>query len=86
MLRRSHRHTTRAAVALDPWKPVHPAAVPSRLSVQGQPSSRPLGAWADLFVLTLGVRGLALLLGPLICPLPLLPHLVLAGYAVQVGA
>jgi hypothetical protein len=31
-------------------------------------------------------RGLALLLGPLVCPLPLLPHLALAAFAVEVGA
>lgn len=53
--------------------------------LQGQPSPRLLGMWADLFTLALGARGLALLLAPLVCPLPLLQHLALAAYAVQVG-
>ncbi|KAL4854229.1 hypothetical protein ACK3TF_004931 [Chlorella vulgaris] len=52
--------------------------------LQGEPSgSRWFGGAADLFSLTLAARGLALLLGPLVCPLPLLPHLALAAFAVE---
>lgn len=52
--------------------------------LQAQPSTRLLGVVPDLFSVTLGARGLALLMAPILCPLSLAPHLALAAFAVEV--
>jgi hypothetical protein len=53
------------------------------MALQVEPSPHWAGSLRDLWVLMLGTRGLAVLLTPITLPLPLLPHMALAAFAVQ---
>lgn len=56
---------------------------PSPMALQVEPSPHWAGSLRDLWVLMLGTRGLAMLLTPITLPLPLVPHMALAVFAVQ---
>lgn len=69
--------------------PPPPPCLPPPLSPATQPQSGPspkqLGLLPDAFALLLGARGLALLLAPCVCPMPLLPNLAVAAFSVYVS-